>query len=111
MKLSFFSVRQPRRFNYQPVFYDEAKEKRIERERRVREELGLPPVEGSENIKPADRLRGKFTAARTTKSVEFARKTERTSNIRILVIAAILLMLIYVMFGSGLERFFGVFGI
>ena len=110
MKISFFKLDKPRRFSYQPIFYDEANERRKERERQMRIELGMPPMEGDENRSAEERIRGKFTAARTYGNFDFRRKAQRTSNKRILVIAAILFMLIYLMYySSGLERFISFF--
>ena len=109
MKISFFNAHQPRRFNYQPVFYNEVKERRIERERRIREEMGLPPMEGDENRSPEERIRGKFVSSRSEKNIEYSRGTRKVSNIRILVIAFILFMLVYLMYSSGLEKFLGFF--
>ena len=108
MKLKLFHIPKPRRFNYQPVFYDEVKERRKERERKIREELGMPPMEGDENRTPEQRIRGQFTST-YSKDIEFSRRAKRTSNTRIVVIAAIIIMLIYFMLGSRLERLFSFF--
>jgi hypothetical protein len=109
MKITFFNAPKPKRFNYQPVFYNEAKERRMERERKIREEMGLPPMEGDENRSSEDRIRGKFTSSLGGKNIEFARGTKKVSNIRILVIAFILFMLIYLIYGSGIDRFLSFF--
>jgi len=110
MKHLFFNPRQPRRFSYQPVFYNEAKERRIERERRAREELGLPPIEGDENRTAEQRLRGKFSSFRKydDKNIEFTRRATRFSHLRIIIFATILFGLIYFfMKGAGLEKLLG----
>ena len=107
MQLSLFGPkRQPKRFNYQPVFYDEAKERRKERERKVRDELGMPPMEGDENRSAEERIRGKFTS---NKSVEFARRANRSSYSKIVLLLAILVFLTFMMFGTGMEKFMKVF--
>ena len=107
MRITFFKVEKPRHFSYQPVFYNEVNEQRKERERKIRSELGLPPMEGDENRSSEERIRGKFTAARNySGNFDFKRKAQRTSNIRIMVIAGILVMLLYFMYYSnGLEKF------
>ena len=109
MQFSFIKVRKPKQFNYQPIFYDEAKEKRKERERRVREELGLPPMTGDEKRSSEERIRGKFNAVRSENRIEFARKTQQFSNKRLLTIILILFMLVYFIYSSGLEKILSFF--
>ena len=110
MRLKFFHIPKPRRFNYQPVFYDEAKERRQERERKIRQELGMPLMEGDESRTAEQRIRGQFSSGSNyTKGIEFSTRAKRTSNTRIVVIAAMIFMLIYFMLGSRLERIFNFF--
>ena len=109
MNFSFIKVRKPKQFNYQPIFYDEAKEKRKERERKIREELGLPPMEGDEKRSSEEKIRGKFHAVRSEKKIEFSRKTKQFSNVRLLIIVFILFMLVYIIYSSGLEKFLSFF--
>jgi len=107
MRLTFFHIPKPRRFNYQPVFYDEAKERRMERERRIREEMGLPQIEGEEIKLHSDRIRQNFSSGR--RDLEFTRRASRRSNTRIIVIAALLLFLLYFMVGTRIENIFNLF--
>ena len=47
--ISFIKTPKPRRFGYSPVFYDERKEALEERERQIRQEMGLTK-EGEERV-------------------------------------------------------------
>ncbi|MDD2436331.1 MAG: hypothetical protein PHG27_02600 [Massilibacteroides sp.] len=39
--ISFFKTRKPRKFEHKPIYWDPEKEKKEERERRIKRELGL----------------------------------------------------------------------
>ena len=53
---SFYHVRKPRKYNYQPIYWDPRKEDLEERTRKVKRELGLEKVD--ENYKP--QIKGTF---------------------------------------------------
>ncbi|MCL2072898.1 MAG: hypothetical protein FWH18_03185 [Marinilabiliaceae bacterium] len=110
MRLKFFHIPKPRRFNYQPVYYDEAKERRIERERRIREELGMSLPGEDQNRSAEQRIRGKFSSYRAnTKDIEFTRRAKRTSNTRIVVLVVLIFTIMFYMGGFRLERLFSIF--
>lgn len=100
MKFRFIKTPNNRKFNHQPIYYDEAKEQRIERERRIREEMGLPPsgVEGEEdNTSYKDRIRGSMRP-KIRGGFEDGQRERRTSNMRLVIILTILAALFYYLF-------------
>ena len=80
-----------KQFNYSPRYWDPEKEEREVRIRRIKQEMGIdmPSDPNRTTIK-----RGSFRqAARKTKV-----KATRSSNIRLLIILAVLLLLAYLLF-------------
>ncbi len=105
MKFRFIKTPSNRKFNLEPVYYDEAKEQRIERERRIREEMGLP-VDGS-NVEESktnfkDRIRGSMRPKIRTR-FEAGEKQKQTSNIRLVVILILLAALFYYLLNAGYD--------
>jgi hypothetical protein len=87
----FIKLQGNKKFSYSPLYWDPEKEARDERIRQIKQEMGaeVPSYPNRTTIK-----RGSFrTAAKNAKV-----KTSRTSNIRLLVILAILLFLAYLIF-------------
>lgn len=87
----FIKLQGNKRFSYSPLYWDPEKEARDERIRQIKQEMGVevPSYSNRTTIK-----RGSFrTAAKNAKV-----KASRTSNIRLLVILAILLFLAYLIF-------------
>jgi hypothetical protein len=78
---SFYSVRKPRQFNHQPIYYNPHKEEMDARKQRIRRELGLEGpdpneykshirgsfIEGTTHLKKS-RLRGDDSRSRTYKN-------------------------------------------
>ncbi|SRR6056297_2812473 len=87
----FFKVSEPKRFDYKPLYWDQEKEDREDRIRRIKAEMGQEVTFGksSSTIK-----RGSFRQY----SSNSRRKAGRDSNIRLAVIAAALLLLSYLLF-------------
>jgi len=87
----FFKVNEPKRFDYKPLYWDPAKEEREDRNRRIRAELGQEVTfsKSSSTI-----TRGSFRQY----SSKTNRKAGRDSNIRLIVIAAALFLLAYLLF-------------
>ncbi len=87
----FFKLPKHRQFNYIPMYYDQEKEERMERERRIRKEMGL------ENEKPDERTsliqRGSFRKNISQSQV----RSNRNSNIRLVVILGVLLLVTYLL--------------
>ncbi|MCF8225294.1 MAG: hypothetical protein K9J30_05405 [Bacteroidales bacterium] len=87
----FFKLTEPNRFNYQPLYWDPDKEDREERVRRIKAELGQ---EVEFNKKSSAITRGSFRQY----SGKTRRKAGRESNLRLFVIAAVLMLLAYLLF-------------
>jgi len=87
----FIKLQGHKQFSYSPRYWDPEKEAREERIRQIRQEMGVevPMDPNRSTIK-----RGSFRTAGKKAKV----KASRTSNIRLLVILAILLLLAYFIF-------------
>jgi len=87
----FIKLQGNKQFSYSPLYWDPEKETREERIRQIKQEMGVevPTDPNRTTIK-----RGSFRTAGKKAKV----KTSRTSNIRLLVILAILLFLAYIIF-------------
>ena len=87
----FIKLTGHKRFNYTPRHWDPEKEEREDRIRRIKHEMGIevPSDPNRTTIK-----RGSFRQARQNAKV----KAGRSSNIRLLVILAVLFLLAYVIF-------------
>ena len=87
---SFFKSKRPRQFNYRPWFYDPAKEEREKRNRLIR--AGSDSPESDEGNEIRLRLHEKWRESNSG-----ARQRSR-SNIRLIIIAALLLLISYYLF-------------
>jgi hypothetical protein len=87
----FIKLPGHKQFNYSPRYWDPEKEEREGRIRQIKQEMGVevPSDPNRSTIK-----RGSFRQVRQKAKV----KAKRSSNIRLLVILAVLLMLAYVLF-------------
>jgi hypothetical protein len=87
----FIKLQGNKKFSYSPLYWDPEKEARDERIRQIKQEMG---VEVPSDYNRTTIKRGSFrTAAKNAKV-----KASRTSNIRLLIILAILLFLAYLIF-------------
>jgi len=99
MKLSFTKLPRHRTFTHTPIYYDQAKEDSKERERKAKEELGLLDEEAkSEGY--SDRIK-KGLRGQKKPQMEVGRSTRQKSNIRLVIILAILLILASYFMKSG----------
>jgi len=89
---SFFSPAKPRRFHYTPLYYDPEKEALQQKIAMIEKELGLR--EGEAYV-PKIR-RGQMAPYFRRKS----QRREKASNLRLLVILAILFLLSYILLYS-----------
>lgn len=108
MRFTLFKIPSHRKFDYSPLYYDEAKEERKERERRIREEMGLTPAEGEKEPSIEDRIRGKMNR-RIKTHFEVTRQARRTSTLRLIIILIALFALFYYLLMASrewYERFF-----
>jgi hypothetical protein len=87
----FFKLPGHKQFHYTPRYYDPEKEELEERIRQIKQEMGVdvPADPNRSTIR-----RGSFRTARQKAKV----KAGRTSNIRLLVILAVLLLIAYLIF-------------
>jgi len=87
----FIKLQGHKQFSYSPRYWDPEKEARKERIRQIKQEMGVevPMDPNRSTIK-----RGSFRTVGKKAKV----KASRTSNIRLLVILAILLLLAYLIF-------------
>ncbi len=87
----FIKIPGHKTFNYSPRYWDPEKEERETRIRQIKQEIGyeLPSDPNRSTIK-----RGSFRQVRQKAKV----KANRSSNIRLLIILAVLLMLAYFLF-------------
>lgn len=97
----FFHTPQAKKFHITPRFYDPDKEEREERERRIKDELGIvDEIKNSNNSKPyRPNIKGQFRTmqAGRSKSTEKARKS---SNTRLIILILILTLIFYLFFYS-----------
>jgi hypothetical protein len=86
----FIKLPGHKQFNYTPRYWDPEKEAREERIRQIKQEMGIevPSDPNRTTIR-----RGSFRAAQKHKQ-----KASRSSNIRLLVILAVLMFLAYLIF-------------
>lgn len=86
MKITgFFKVNQPKKFNYNPRYYNPMKEEREERNRQIREEMGI-----REDKPYTPDLRGKLTSQFENK---YRKKAKMPLYRKIILIMSVLLIL------------------
>ncbi|TAJ14074.1 hypothetical protein DMA11_06900 [Marinilabiliaceae bacterium JC017] len=108
MKFTFLKIARHRTFHHDPIYYDEAKEERKARERRIKEELGLL-TEDEKKEGYADRIKGQMRR-RIAPKYEVTRSIKRRSNIRLIIILIALMILAYYLFQSGQKWLFEFLG-
>lgn len=95
----FFHTPRARQFNINPRFYDPDKEEREDRERRIKEELGIFEERkmSGKNFRP--NIKGQFRTMQGgfSKTTSEARKS---SNTRLIVLILILSLVFYLFFYS-----------
>ncbi len=103
MKFSFIKIPRHRVFDHQPIYYDEVKERREERERRIKEEMGLDKDDEKDRDYAA-RIRAGFRSGHKIKPhYEVTRSIKRKSNIRLVIILVVLILLAQYLVKSGEE--------
>ncbi|MEE4285668.1 MAG: hypothetical protein V2I31_05950 [Mariniphaga sp.] len=96
----FFHTPPTKKFQITPRFYDPDKDERDERERRIKEELGIVDEKKPDSNKPfRPNIKGQFRQAQEgfSKSSEKARKA---SNTRLIILILILTLIFYLFFYS-----------
>jgi len=97
----FFHIPSAKKFHITPRFYDPDQEERDERERRIKEELGIVDEKKDDNKPFIPNIKGKFREASGghAKSTEAAR---RAQNRRLIILILILVLIFYLFFYSDL---------
>jgi len=88
----FFKLQKPKRFEYSPRYWDPEKEAREERIRRIKEEMGVELE--NKNLTRSTITRGSFRHYKKHARV----KASRSSNIRLIIILALLFLISYLIF-------------
>lgn len=96
---NFFHTPRSKQFNMRPRFYDPDKEAREDRERRIKEELGIVDEKEKSNRPFRPNIKGQFrnTDGWQSKSSEDAR---RAQNKRLIILFLILALVFYLFFYS-----------
>lgn len=96
MALKFFHLQKAKKFNIPYRFYDPDKEEREDRERRMKEELGIiDEVDPDKPYKPNVKGQFRLSMGRSSKTVEDAK---RNSNYRLIFLILFLSLLVYLFF-------------
>ncbi len=98
MKFTFIKTANHRTFHHTPIYYDEAKEERQERARRIKDELGLEQEEDDRSTE--ERIRGKMRR-KIANNFDVYRKEKRKSNLRLILILIGLTIVFYYLFQSS----------
>ncbi|SHF10965.1 hypothetical protein SAMN05444274_103520 [Mariniphaga anaerophila] len=95
----FFHTPAAKKFHVNPRFYDPDKDERDERERRIKDELGIKgkKSEGGKPFRP--NVRGQFRQAQEG-FVRSSEKGRRASNTRLIFLILILTLIFYLFFYS-----------
>lgn len=96
MKFRFFKAPKPTQFHINYRYYDPKKEEREKRERRIKAELGQ--LDENEAHDYHSSIKGSFRSGGISGASSFAHKQRRTSNLRLAVILAILIAILYYFF-------------
>jgi hypothetical protein len=89
----FFHLPKGKQFNIPYRFYDPRKEKREEREARIKAEMDLEGDDNGRNLGHRPSIKGSFKSG--LRKNQFARSERKKSNFRLLLILAILALLAY----------------
>jgi hypothetical protein len=95
----FFHTPQPKKFYIPPRYHDPYAEARDNRERLIKEELGIID-EKIDTCKPfRPNIKGQFRVAKGTKS-KSSENARRNSNTRLIILILILVFIFYLFFYS-----------
>ena len=85
----FFRIPQHKRFDYQPLYYDEEKERREERIRSIEREMGIEHENDDRKYSPSIH-RGSFSSMYSKR-----KKVQRWSNLRLIILILFLFFITY----------------
>lgn len=95
----FFHLPGTKKFNITPRFYDPDKEEREERERRIKEELGIVDEKKDDGRPFRPNVKGQFRRAQEGYS-KTSEKARKASNTRLIILIMILALIFYLFFYS-----------
>ncbi|MDD4107327.1 MAG: hypothetical protein PHH93_01260 [Prolixibacteraceae bacterium] len=95
----FFYLPGTKKFHITPRFYDPDKEEREERERRIKEDLGIVDEKRDESKPYRPNIKGQFRMAQSRDS-KTTERAQRTSNRRLIILIIILSLIVYLFFYS-----------
>ena len=96
-----FHTPDTKKFNIKPRFYDPDKEEREERERRIKEELGIVEDKKEEDLKNyRPRVKGQFRNSDGWQIKIFGSAARRAQNKRLIYLFLILALIFYLFFYS-----------
>ncbi len=100
----FFYIPKARQFKIAPRYYDPDQEEREERERRIKEELGIVEEKNEDGKPYRPSIKGQFrrVGGWQAKSSPEAR---RSSNTRLIILILILALIAYLIFFSHFNLF------
>jgi len=107
MKFTLFKTPPHRVFNHVPIYYDEAKEKREERLKNAKEELGMLTDE-EKMASVGSRIKGGMRRRRND-MFQQAYSEKKKSALRLIVIIIALLAIAYYLMGEYREEFYELF--
>ena len=93
--MAFFYLKQPRKFNYRPVYYDEDKEMHEEIIAKAKKDLGM---EDENNKVYRPQIKGSFKGGGEKITFNFKRREAKKSTSRMLALVVLLLVLGYLFF-------------
>lgn len=95
---SFYNVRKPRQFEHKPIYWDPHKEALIDREHKIKREMGLEEL--TEDYKP--QIKGTFIegTSHLKKSIDLGNdsRSRKYKNVKLLVAAVVLGALFWFLF-------------
>lgn len=95
----FFHLPKSKQFNINPRFYDPDREEREERERRIKEELGIFDEKKDDNKPYKPNIKGQFRAMQGG-HLKTSAQARKKSNTRLIVLILILSIIFYLFFYS-----------
>jgi len=94
----FFHTPQPKGFYIPPRYYDPNKEAREERERRIKEELGIVDEKVDDGKPYRPNIKGQFRMAQGKSKT--SERSRQASNTRLIILIMILALVFYLFFYS-----------
>lgn len=95
----FFHTPGTKQFHITPRFYDPDKEEREDRERRIKEELGIKEEKKEDGKLYRPNIKGQFRMSQGWQA-KSSEKARRSSNTRLIILFLILSLIFYLFFYS-----------